>query len=174
VVLHGDGCEAATLEEAGTGRADMVIAVTGDDEDNLVACQVARWHFNVKRVVARINFPANRLIFEKLGIDFTVSSTDLILEYIEKEVPSHPITHLVKLRARGFELIEIRVPANSPAVGRRLGELRLPAESVVVVIANERGAIVPNGDTVILADDEIIALTREESEDNLRRVLTGS
>src|SRR5436190_19331069 len=98
IALRGDGCEATTLAEAGTGRADMFIVVTGDDEDNLVACQVAKWKFNVKRTVARINYPKNREIFGRLGIDFTVSSTDLLLEYIEKEVPSHALTRLVQLR----------------------------------------------------------------------------
>jgi trk system potassium uptake protein TrkA len=174
IALRGDGCEASTLAEAGTGRADMVIAVTGDDEDNLVACQVAKWKFNVKRTVARINYPKNREIFERLGIDFTVSSTDLILEYIEKEVPTHALTRLVRLRTRGLEVVEVRIPDDSPTVGRRLTEIRLPPESVIAVVANERGAMVPTAETVLRGGDELVAVARVENETALRQALTGA
>src|SRR5512136_2459721 len=94
VCYRGDGCEAATLAEVGTGRADMMVAVTGDDEDNLVACQVAKYKYNVPRTIARIRNPKNEALFKKLGVDVTVSTTDIILEAIEREVPTHPLTHL--------------------------------------------------------------------------------
>jgi len=104
VCTRGDGCEVATLAEVGTGRADMLIAVTGDDEDNLVACQVAKHKFNVPRTIARTSNPKNETIFKKLGIDVTVSSTNIILEYIEKEVPTHPLTHLLNIRDKDLEI----------------------------------------------------------------------
>ena len=97
VCIKGDGCEAVTLAEIGTGRADMLVAVTGDDEDNLVACQVAKHKFNVPRTIARIRNPANEDVFKKLGIDVAVSSTNIILEQIEKVVPTHPLTHLLTI-----------------------------------------------------------------------------
>ena len=102
VCVRGDGCEAATLTEVGTGRADMLIAVTGDDEDNLVACQVAKYKFNVPRTIARIKNPKNEAIFKKLGVDVTVSSTNIILKNIEEEVPTHPLTHLLTIRDKGL------------------------------------------------------------------------
>ena len=113
VSLHGDGCEAATLAEAGTSRADMLIAVTGDDEDNLVACQVGKHKFNVPRTIARIRNPRNETLFRKLGIDVPVSATDIILEAIEKEVPTHPLTHLLTLSDKGLGIVEVRIPSES-------------------------------------------------------------
>jgi trk system potassium uptake protein TrkA len=106
VCFHGDGCETAILEEIGTARSDMLIAVTGDDEDNLVACQVAKHKFNVPRTIARIRNPINEVLFKKLGIDVTVSSTKIILESIEKEVPTHPMTHLMEMEDKGLELVK--------------------------------------------------------------------
>jgi trk system potassium uptake protein TrkA len=95
ISLRGDGCEASTLAEAGAERADMVIAVTGEDEDNLVSCQVSKHKFNVPRTIARTRNPKNETLFKMLGIDVTISSTNVILEHIEEEVPTHPLTHLL-------------------------------------------------------------------------------
>ena len=102
VALCGDGCETTTLEAAGTSRADMLIAVTGDDEDNLVSCQVAKYRFKVPRTLARARNPKNEIVFKKLGIETSVSSTNVILEHIEHEVPSHPLTHLLSIRAVSY------------------------------------------------------------------------
>src|SRR3990172_8663609 len=113
IVMRGDGCEAAIQEQAGTGRADLLLAVTGEDEDNLVACQVARHVFNVPRMVARINNPKNELVFRKLGIDATVSATSAIMSHIEQELPTHPLISLMTLR-RGFEIVEIKIPPGAP------------------------------------------------------------
>jgi trk system potassium uptake protein TrkA len=175
IVIRGDGCEAATLTEAGTNRADMVMAVTGDDEDNLVVCQVAKKKFGVPQVVARINNPSNEAIFKKLGIDVTISSTELILEHLEREVPTHPLTRLQTLNFRGLEIVSIRIPAHSTVVGRPLRELTLPPESLLAAVINEeKGAQVPTGDTVLNADDEVVAVTKAEYEVELREVLIGS
>ncbi|MBE0415482.1 MAG: TrkA family potassium uptake protein, partial [Dehalococcoidia bacterium] len=109
VVVHGDGCEARTLAEVGTERADMFIAVTDEDEDNLIACQVAKHKFKVPRTIARINNPKNEKLFKKLGIDVTVSSVNLILEHIEEEVPTHPLIHLLTLKGGGLEIVEVKI-----------------------------------------------------------------
>ena len=106
VVMRGDGCEAATLAQAGAGRADVVIAVTGDDEDNLVVCQLAKAKFNVRRTIARINNPKNEGIFRLLGVDVTVSHTDIILSQIEERIDSHPLLHLMRVRDAGLEVVE--------------------------------------------------------------------
>jgi trk system potassium uptake protein TrkA len=175
IALLGDGCEAATMEKAGFGRADMVIAVTGDDEDNLVVCQVAKAKFSVPRTVARLNNPKNESIFKRLGIDTTVSATAAILAQIEQELPTHPLIHLLQLRGGGLEIVEVKIPKNASIVGRRVGDLLLPQQSLITLIIDTEGTPrVPSSDTVIRAEDQVVAVTRRESEDALRSVLTNS
>jgi trk system potassium uptake protein TrkA len=175
VCVRGDGCEVATLTEAGTGRADMFIAVTGDDEDNLVACQVAKHKFNVSRTVARINNPKNETIFKELGIDVAVSSTKIILESIAEEVPTHPITHLLDIRDRGLEIVEVKIPADAKTVGKAVKDLSLPKESrLFLVIPKQEKPQVPTASTVLQAEDQIIAITTPDSEEALRKTLRGS
>lgn len=173
-ILYGDGCEASTLEDAGTARADMLIAVTGDDEDNLVACQVAKHKFNVPRTLARINNPRNEGIFKKLGIDFTINSTDLILEHIEAEVPSHALVHLLTLPLGNLEIVQVKIPQNGNVVGKPLKDITLPPDSILpLIISKERGPQVPTGDTLLAPEDEVVAVTKVENEEALRNILTG-
>ena len=174
IVLRGDGCEASTMEMAGFGRADMVVAVTGDDEDNLVVCQVAKVKFNVARTVARINNPKNEEIFKWLGIDTTVSATAAILAHIEQELPTHPLISLLTLKGGGLEIVEVKVLPTSPVVGKRIRDLLLPQQSLIVLIVDEEGMPrVPSSDTVLRAGDEVMAVTRTETEDVLRAALLG-
>jgi trk system potassium uptake protein TrkA len=174
VVLQGDGCEAATQEEAGVARADILIAVTGEDEDNLVACQVAKNCFNVPRAIARINNPKNESIFKLLGIDTTVSATSVILAHIEQELPTHHLVPLMTLRGGGLEMVDVRIPARSPAVGKTLGELYLPESAIVSLVVSADGAAgVPTADTVLQAEDELVVVTNQEREGDLRAALTG-
>ena len=174
VCLRGDGCEAATLAEAGTGRADMLIAVTGDDEDNLVACQVAKHKFNVPRTIARIRNPQNETIFKKLGIDVTVSATNIILEHIEEEVPTHSLTHLLAIEDKGLEIVEIKIPPESTTIGKSVRELSLPQGSTLALVIRKEGKHrVPTLNTTLQAGDRIIALTTPESEEALRTALRG-
>ena len=175
IVLWGDCCEAATMEMAGFGRADMVIAVTGDDEDNLVTCQVAKVNFNVPRTVARINNPKNEEIFKRLGIATTVSATAAILAHIEQEIPTHPLIHLLTLKGGGLEIVEVKVPATAAVVGKRIGDISLPQQSLIVLLVDEEGTPrVPSSDAVIRAGDEVVAVARTESEDALRAVLAAA
>ena len=174
ICLRGDGCEASTLAEIGTGRADMFIAVTGDDEDNLVACQVAKHKFNVPRTIARIRNPANEIIFKKLGIDVTVSSTNIILEQIEEVVPTHPLTHLLTIRDKGLEVVEVKIPPESTTVGKSIKELSLPKDSRLALICSQkRQPRVPKANTILQAGDRVIAVTPPESEEALRATLRG-
>lgn len=174
IVLRGDGCEGMTLEAAGTARADLFIAVTGDDEDNLVACQVAKNKFALRRTVGLINNPKNEAVFKKLGIDSAVSSTGLILAQIEQELPSHPLIPLMTIRGGGLEIVEVKVPPNAAMVGKTVGELLLPQQSLITLVIDEEGVPrIPNSDTVIRAGDELLAVTRRESEEALRAVLTS-
>jgi trk system potassium uptake protein TrkA len=175
VCVRGDGCEMATLEEAGVGRSDMFVAVTGDDEDNLVSCQAAKHKFNVPRTVARVNNPKNETIFKKMGIDVAISSTSIILENIEEEVPTHPISHLLDIQEQGLEIVEIKIPLHSTAIGKRVKELKLPAgNTVLLVIRGQQRPFAPEDDTVIEAEDQIVAITTPESEEALGTVLRGS
>jgi trk system potassium uptake protein TrkA len=174
VCLHGDGCEAATLEEAGTGRADIFITVTGDDEDNLVACQLAKHRFNVPRIIARVRNPQHEKVFKKLGIDATVSTTNLILEHIKHELPSHPLMHLLDIQEKGLEVVEVKIPPESTAIGKQVKELPLPSESILsLIIRKKKRPTVPTSSTVIQAEDHIIAVIPPEAEDELRAALTG-
>lgn len=175
VCLRGDGCETTTLERTGTARADMFIAVTGDDEDNLIACQVAKHKFKVLHTIARVRNPRNEKLFRKLGIDVTISSTRIILEHIEREVPSHRLSHLLTIQDRGLDILEIKVPENSGAVGKTLGELALPEECILsLVIRPGNKPLVPDAATTIEAQDQIIAVAPAGCEEALRATLVGS
>jgi len=175
VCVRGDGCEVATLTEVGTGRAEMFIAVTGDDEDNLVACQVAKHKFNVPRTVARINNPKNEAIFKELGIDVAVSSTNIILESIQEEVPTHSLTHLLDIRERGLEIVELKIPADAKTVGKKVKDIPLPPKSrLFLIIPKKEKPRLPTASTILQAEDQIIAVITPESEEALRTALRGS
>jgi trk system potassium uptake protein TrkA len=174
VCYRGDGCEAATLAEVGTGRADMFVAVTGDDEDNLVACQIAKHKHNVPRTIARLRNPRNAVLFKKLGVDVTISSTDLILEAIEREVPTHPLTHLLTIDEKGLVVVDVKISPGSTTVGKTVKELSLPEKSNLALIIPHQGtARTPSPHTVLQAGDQIIAVTTPESEEALRSALRG-
>jgi trk system potassium uptake protein len=175
VCIRGDGCEAATLAEQGTSRADILIAVTGDDEDNLVACQVAKYRFNVARTIARIRNPQNEIVFRKLGIDITVDSTNVILEHIKGELPTYPLTHLKDLGEVGLEIVEVRILPDSKAVGKKVKELSLPTGSrLSLIIHQSQKPHIPSADTTIRDGDRIIAITTPEQEEELRTILSGN
>jgi trk system potassium uptake protein TrkA len=174
VCFRGDGCEAATLAEVGTGRADMFVAVTGDDEDNLVSCQVARHKHNVPRTIARLRNPRNAILFKKLGVDVTISSTDIILEAIEREVPTHSLTHLLTIDEKGLVVVDVKISPESTTVGKTVKELSLPEKSnLALIIPHDGSARTPSPGTVLQAGDQIIAVTTPESEEALRSALSG-
>lgn len=172
VVVRGDGCEARTLGEVGTERADLFIAVTNEDEDNLVSCQVAKHKFKVPRTIARINNPKNEAIFKKLGIDVTISSTNLILEQIQGEVPTHPLIHLLSLKGGDLEVVEVKIPPSSSVVGKRMSEIDIPPGSVILLVTGRWGPQVPKGETILEADAQVVAVTKPEAEGALRASLT--
>jgi trk system potassium uptake protein len=155
-VHYGDGSELWVLERAGVARADMVIAVTGDDEDNILICQVAREKYGVERVIARCNNPRNLQHFELLGIKPAVSATDLILRLIEHEVPRYGFLHLLDLPQERLEIIEIEVAEGSPAAGAMVRDLGLPDGSLAIAILRHGTGFVPLADSVIEAGDEVL------------------
>lgn len=174
VCFRGDGCEAATLAEVGCGRADMLVAVTGDDEDNLVSCQVAKHKYNVPRTVARIRNPQNADFFRKLGVDVTVSGTNMIMEAIEREIPTHPVTELLSLEEKGLVIVDLKIPTDSPNVGKALRDLHMPKDSkLALLIPRDGTAQVPTSGAILQAGDQIIAVTGEESVEELKNSLRG-
>jgi trk system potassium uptake protein TrkA len=173
IVIPNDGCEGRYQAEAGMGRADVVAAVTGDDEDNLVACQVAKMRFNVPRAIARVNNPKNEHLFRQLAIDETVSPTRTILGVIEHEIPIHDLLHLTELERGELQIVEAQLDADSPVVGRELREVRLPEGShIAVVIRNER-ALAVRPETRLLDGDKLLAVTSADQEGELRSLLIG-
>lgn len=171
--IQGDGAEVATLEEAGVGRADVVAAVTGGDEDNLVIAQVAKRRFNVPRTVARVNNPRNEYIFAQLGIDATVSATQVILSVIQQEIPGHPFIHLLTVQEGGIEFVELEVREGSPAAGKTLLDLDLPDETAIPLLIRDGKPMVVQSDTELRSGDKLVAVTTTAQERALQRHVLG-
>ena len=167
-VQYGDASELWVLERAGIGRADMVIAVTGDDEDNMLICQVAKEKYMVEQTIARVNNPRNKQWFELLGIGPVVSATDLILRLIEHEVPKYGLVHLLDLPQERLEIIELLLGEDSPVTGRRVGDLELPEGSLLISVLREGTGFVPGPDTVLEAGDEVLAVLDPGTEEELK------
>jgi trk system potassium uptake protein TrkA len=173
VIMQGDACDAATMERAGMERADLVVAATGDDDDNLTFCQIAKARFSVPRAVARINNPQNEGLFRQLGIDSTVSATNLIMGHIEQELPWRGLIPLMTLGGLNLEIVEVRVPPAALTVGKQVKQLLLPQGSLLCLIISEGTPRLPAPDTTIHADDILVAVTNIEAEEALRDALTG-
>jgi trk/ktr system potassium uptake protein len=169
-VIRGDACEARTMEEVGANRADVIIAVTGDDEDNLVICQMAKKRYRVGRTIARVNNPKHTEVFQKLGIDLMVSPTKSILALIESELPTSRFVQLMTLKNAGLDLIEMRIPAESPIVGKMLRDINLPRSSNLALIIRGKQYIIPSAETQIEANDDVFALVNRDGEEELRKV----
>ena len=172
-ITRGDACEAQVLADVGCERADIVVAVTGDDEDNLVICQLAKARFNVRRTIARVNDPRNDDLFRKLGIDVTISPTRTILHMIEAEIPHHIVVPLMTLTRAGLSLVEVTVPPDSPAAGRPLRALELPSSVNVALVVRDETNITPTGETVIAAEDRLFALVTADGEAILQGTILG-
>jgi trk/ktr system potassium uptake protein len=153
---YGDATELWVLDRAGIQRADLVIAVTGDDEDNMLVCQVAKQKYLCDRIIARVNNPRNLDHFKLLGIQPAVSATDLILRLIEHEVPRYGLVHLLALEEERLEIIELEVNADAPAVGETVAAIDLPDGSLIISVLRDGSGFVPKADTVIEAGDEVL------------------
>jgi len=166
-VQYGDATELWVLERAGIQRADLVIAVTGDDEDNMLVCQVAKEKYLCDRIIARVNNPRNYQHFKLLGIQPAVSATDLILRLIEHEVPRYGLVHLLALEEERLEIIELEVPGDSPVAGRRVADIDLPDGSLIISVLRAGGGFVPKPDTVIQAGDEVLLVLDPGLEESI-------
>jgi trk system potassium uptake protein TrkA len=174
MIQYGDASELWVLERAGIERADMVLAVTGDDEDNILICQVAKEKYGVERIIARVNNPRNRPHFDLLGISPVVSATGLILQLIEHEVPHHNLVRLLDLESEKIEIIEVRIREDSPIAGKRVAEIQTPERSLLISIIREGRGFVPEADSVLMGGDDILAVLDPDQEEALKEVLGAS
>jgi trk system potassium uptake protein len=171
-VHHGDATELFVLERAGIKRpADIIIAVTGDDEDNLVIGQVARDKYGVAKVIARVNDPRNQPLFDLLGLQQTVSATQMVLGLIEHEVPEHELVQLLELRKENLEIVEVEVDEGAPGAGRRVEELSLPESARLISVMRDGKAEIAVGSTELHPGDQVLAILEPGKEEELRRLL---
>lgn len=171
-LVAGDGCEVTTLDGAGLASADVVAAVTGDDEDNLVIALLAKQEFAVPRVVARVNHPENEWLFdESWGVDVSVSTPHLLTALVEEAVSVGTLVRLLSLENGKAQLVEVTLTGTSPALGRSISELAFPRGSTVVAVLRSGGVVVPRGDTVLYEGDEAIVLVTDDTEQDIRRLL---
>lgn len=173
LVIKGDACDAEYLEQAGIEDADVVIAATGDDDDNLVISQLAKISFGVKKVIARVNNPKNERIFRVLNVDKAVASTSIIVTMVEEEADLDELVPLLPIIKGKLRLVEGRVPEGSPIAGKKVEELSLPKDCILVAIEREEDLIVPRGSTVIEGNDRIIAIVKPEHEKTLDDIIKG-
>jgi trk system potassium uptake protein TrkA len=171
-VLLGDACEPYVLEEAKLGEADVIVAATGDDEDNLVTSLLAKQEFAVPRVLARVNHSSNEWMFsEQWGVDAAVSPPHILTALVEEAVTVGDVVRLLKLERGKVALVELTLEPGSQVVGRPLYELRLPLDSAIVAIVRDEHVVIPQPETVFAEGDEIMAIARPEAEEDLRKVL---
>lgn len=173
IVLNRDGCEGKYLAEAGANRASIVAAVTGDDEDNLVVCQLAKHHFDVPRTIARVNNPKNEPLFRHLGVDEIINPTRMALAAIEQDIPVHELLHLAQLSGGSIELLEAQIGPDSPAIGRRPSDIPLPDGCSLFVLIRGGAAQPVRNETVFTEGDKVLAISRTECAVDLRRELIG-
>jgi len=176
VTMVGDGCDPLVMEQAGIKRADIVVADTGDDEDNLVVCLIAKKHSR-SRVIARVNNPKNKLVFESIDRESPItliSSTEVILDAINAHVNTQDYAIITKLKDGDLELVKLKIPPDSPANGKRIVDVGLPRSSIVVAVDRKgEDLLIPNGDTTLRAGDAVILMVKKESRDDVRGVLVG-
>lgn len=172
--VAGDACEVQTLQEAGLEKVDVVVAATGDDEDNLVVSLLAKQEFAVPRVVARVNHPKNQWLFsESWGVDVSVSTPHLLTALVEEAVSVGSLVHLLQFEGGDAGLVEVTLADDSPAAGRTIMDLGIPRDASIVALVRTGHVVVPRGDTVVQAGDEVMALVTAASEEQIRQILVG-
>lgn len=171
-VMCGDGCDIKIMANAGMSRANVVVAVTGDDEDNLVICQMAKKRFNVPRTIAKVNNPNNEPIIQKLGIDQTINSTRIIFNMIEKQIDTCEMMPLAALKNGNIEIVEAEIPPNSSLIGKKISQLSLPPNTLIISIVRDQHAIIPHADTKLREQDSLIALIKSDNARELRALFS--
>lgn len=173
MVVFGDGSEVTVLESVGAHRADLLIAATADDNANLVTCQVAKHWFKIERTIARVNSPPNEELFRRLGVDSIVSAASAVMAQIEATLPERTLIPLLHLENSDLTVVDFHLQEDSPAVGKSLSDLSLPRQCLISLVVGADGPAIPDGNTVLHAGDEVIAVISEESEDEVRDLIVG-
>jgi trk system potassium uptake protein TrkA len=170
--MLGDATEIYVLEKAGIRRPpDLVLALTGDDEDNMVICQLAKEKYGVAKVIARVNDPRNQTHFDLLGISPTVCATSSIMGLVEHEVPEHQLVHLLELRKENLEIVEVQIDKGSPVAGKKVESLKLPEGARLISVMRDGRSEIAVGSTELQPGDQILAILQPGKEDELRKVL---
>jgi len=173
-VVCGDGCSPQTLEQIGAAKADLLVVLTHNDEDNLVVCRLAKHHFHVPRVIARVNNPLNEWLYTKAwGVDVAISQVHLTSKVIEEEIGMGELVTLLKLNRGEAALVELLLPETSPCRGKAIRDLDFPGDCVIVSVIRSGKLIIPRGDTVLEVGDEILAVSTVAAENALKNVLVG-
>lgn len=173
LVINGDGTNPSDLADAGADRADVLAAVTGKDEENLLVCQIAKRSFDIKRAIARVNNPKNQDVFRQLGINLTVSSTAVIADLVERELALGQMRTLLTFHHGDMTILEVDLPPASPAAGRQVVSLHMPPESVLVAVIRGERVMIPRGSTVLEAGDTVMALVHSDAAATLHQTLVG-
>ncbi|MBI1940282.1 MAG: TrkA family potassium uptake protein, partial [Acidobacteria bacterium] len=172
-VILGDGSTTGVLERAGASRANVMCAVTNHDQDNLIACQVAKYRFGIPKTIARVKNPKNEMVMRRLGVDTTVSSTAIMTNVIEHELPATPVRTIASLGSGGAGIVEYRINSVSPVVGKHAGELALPAQCALISVLRGGEMLPPANPTVLENGDRLVALVTQDHEDAVRKALIG-
>ena len=172
--VTADACEVSSLDAAGLASVDVVVAATGDDEDNLVVSLLAKQEFAVPRVVARVNHPKNQWLFtESWGVDVSVSTPQLLTALVEEAVSVGALVRLLRFDGGSAHLVEVTLADDSPAVGVTLAELGIPRDATIVAVVRDDRLVVPRGDTRLAVADEVLILVTAEAEDTVQQLLIG-
>ena len=173
VALHGDGTQMDVLKAAGAARADVLVAVTSKDEDNLAACQMAKHAFATHKTMALVKDPQNEALFKALGVDVTINNTHSILATIEEEIPGHTLVHLMNLRPMDMKMVSITIPPDAAVAGKLMEDVELPPQSFVTLVVKDDGPVIPSGKVVFNSGDDVIVVTSTEEEQLLYQILIG-
>ena len=172
VVLSGDGSDPSVLKRAGAARADVLVAATPSDETNLAACQAARHLYTVGRTVAVVNDPQNESLFRLLGVDVTISATNLILSHLEEELPARPMVHLLAFHGSPARLVSVTIPPDADVVKQPLGAVKLPPNTFICLVVRKNAPLAPATDLALEPEDKVLAVTTNEEEEGLWEALT--
>jgi trk system potassium uptake protein TrkA len=173
--IIADACEYTSLAGAGLERCDVVVAATGDDEDNLVVSLLAKQEFAVPRVIARVNHPENEWLFnENWGVDLSVSTPHLITALVEEAVTVGRLVRILQFEGGNARLVEVTLADDSPVIDKAIREVDVPRDATIVAVVRDEHVVMPRGDTVFEARDEVLALVTPDSEESVRRILTGA
>ena len=173
VAFQGDGTRVQTLKEAGVARADVVIAVTERDEDNLATCQIAKHLYHAPKTISLIKDPQNEALFKELGVDGIINNTHLVLSTIEEDLPGYSLVHLMNLRSPDQEMVSVTIPHDAAVVGQLLGDIALPPKSFISLVVKQEGPTLPYDELMLEAEDDVVAVTSTDEELLLFETLTG-